>query len=125
VVPRQGKAQEKRGSAVLKLDFGVHLYGFATSKDITPRSDPENSDVVEVEPLYDWRAKLRLSAVRVEPSVVLQVNEYSDVEAAPTSSELKHLKALRTSATGSALRRAAKSWSTEMKGWLRVCALYA
>jgi len=55
------------GSIVLKLDFGVHPYGFATDKDIAPRPDPENSDVVEIEPFYDWRVKLRLSAVRIEP----------------------------------------------------------
>jgi len=57
----------QRGSVVLKLDFGVHPYGFATDKDITPRPDPENSDVVDVEPFYDWRAKLRLSSVRIGP----------------------------------------------------------
>jgi len=57
----------QRGLTVLKLDFGVHPYGFTTDKDIIPRPDPENNYVVDIEPFYEWRTKLRLSAIKIEP----------------------------------------------------------
>ncbi|ADV64655.1 alpha-amylase family glycosyl hydrolase [Desulfurococcus mucosus] len=56
-----------RGRIVLKLWPGEYHYGFSVNSG-APVPDPENPDIVESRPFYDWRVPFRLSRSIVKAS---------------------------------------------------------
>ncbi|MCY0868258.1 MAG: alpha-amylase family glycosyl hydrolase [Desulfurococcus sp.] len=56
-----------RGRIILKLWPGVYPYGYSIEgRDIIP--DPENNEIIEVRPFYDWHGVFKLSKSIVKPS---------------------------------------------------------
>ncbi len=61
----QLRKQGRRGKVVVKLWPGIYPYGYATSRDHTPKPDPENPEKIRVSPFYDWKGSRILSLSRI------------------------------------------------------------